>query len=155
MAKANVMHGARAIIKIDGKKVGIFNSCSWGLQLDQQPVYTLGRFSPAEIVTTGQEAIGVTATGFRILDRGPHVVAGLPELQELLTDEGIASITVEDRQSGKNIMHVENVKVQGYSTGVNARGVQEVTVNFIGTVVSDESITNAEATGASDLMDFG
>ena len=153
MPVANTMHGARAILKIDGKKVGIFNSASWGMQIDMQPIFILGRFSPAEIVPTGQEAVSVTATGFRIYGRSPHVVAGLSTLQDLLTDPGLTSLTIEDRQNGANIMLVEGVRVAGYSTSVNARGVQEITVNFIGTKVSDESVTNTEA--GVDIMDLG
>jgi hypothetical protein len=150
--QAQTFHGARAKIRIGGNLVGIFNSCSYGLAYDIQPIYTLGRFSPAELVPTGQEAISCSCTGFRIVDKGPHVVAGLPFLQDLLNSEDTV-ITLEDRQTGKNIAVIEGIRAQSYQTAVNARGVQEITVSFIGLRISDESGINAESEGASNLTD--
>jgi len=153
MAVAKTIHGARVRVKINGKSVGFFNSVTWGLNNDVQPLYILGRFSPAELVVTGQEAISLTATGFRIIDLGPHVVCGLPHLQDLLQDGGLVSLSVEDRITGKNIALVEDAKTAGYNTSVNARGVEELTVNWIGSRLSDESGPDAEG-DAANITDF-
>ena len=148
---ANTIHGARAKLFIDGKACGIFNSVNYSLAYDMQPVYILGRFSPSEIVATGQEAINIAASGFRIFDRGPHVSAKVPHLQDLL-GLGEISLAIEDRENpGKPIMTVVGVKVQGYSTSINARAVQEISVTFIGLRLSDESGSNDEEGSALDI----
>lgn len=158
MSQAKTMHGARAKLGImdpvtgDVRIVGLFSNVSYGVAYDMQPIYTLGRFSPAEIVPTGQEAVSVTATGFRIVDNGPHVAAKVPKLQDLLNHEDL-SLALIDRQTGKQIMTVFNVRPTGYQTTVGARGVQEITVNFIGIKIEDESGDQEETPGATSIID--
>lgn len=150
MATAKVMHGARAQLIVDGKPVGIFSDCSWGLRYDAQPVYILGRFSPAEIGYTAQEAVQVTARGFRIIDHGPHADAALPKLQDLLNHQDIV-LTIHDRQSCKTLATVTGCRPVGYETSVSSRALQEMSVTFMGLLVSDETATNAENADARDL----
>lgn len=153
---AKTMTGARAqLIVADpttntGKVVGIFNNISWGLAFDAQPIYVLGRYSPAETVYTAQEAVNVSATGFRAIDAGAHVSAKVPNLKDLMNHEYM-ELAVFDRQSNRKIASIHSVRPTGYSTSVAARGVQEITVNFIGLLVDDESTENAELPLASDL----
>lgn len=153
MAPPKVMHGARAQLIIDGQVVGIFTSFSYGLQYDTQDVYILGRFSAAEIVYTAQETVNCTASGFRIVNAGPHTGAKVPHLADLLNHEYI-TLAVFDRQStdpNKRIATIQDVRPTGYSTTINARQLEEVSVSFKGILVSDESGTNAEPNGSSNL----
>lgn len=143
--KARVMHGARAVLWIAGKKIGIFNQTSYGVNLNAQPVDILGRFNPAEIVLTHQEAITVSCQGWRILDAGPHIAAKFPTLEQLLNHEDMV-LTIEDRQSRKVILKVDGVRPVTYSTSINSRGLQELTVTFMGIVAEDEAGGGADAT---------
>jgi hypothetical protein len=151
-----VVSGARCKVSIDGQVVGIFNSISYGLSYDTQPVYILGRFTAAEIDYTAQEVVGVTCTGWRVIGHGPHVTSAaggggsVPKLQDLLTHDYI-SLLVEDRQTGKQIATISNVRPTGYSTTVSQRQLEEITVNFVGILISDETADNSEAPGATDL----
>ena len=138
MSKALSMHGARAKVIVDGQVVGIFNSCSYGVAYDANPVYILGKFNPAEIALTGQEPISVQCGGFRVIDNGPYVIASVPKLQDLLNHEDI-TLSLVDRQSGKTVMTVVGVRPTGYSTDVAARGLQSLNVSFQGTAMGDES----------------
>lgn len=138
-----ILSGARAILTVNNRTVGLFTSCSWGVSYDAVPSFTLGRYSPVEITYAGQEAISVTATGFRVIDNGAYVAASLPKLQELLNHEDI-SISIQDRQTGKTIMQVIGVRPTGYSTDVSARGISTFSVNFLGLRASDESGQNEE-----------
>jgi hypothetical protein len=135
--KAKTMHGARAQLAIDGQIVGIFNNVSYGVQYDANPVYILGRFNAAEIALTGMEPVSVQAGGFRVIDGGPHKVAAVPKLQELLNHEDI-TLAIFDRQTGKQILTVVGVRPTGYNTSVAARGLQDLTVTFMGLALSDE-----------------
>lgn len=156
---AKTMTGARAILWIGGGtdaagkaaapvKVGIFNNVSYGLQYDAQPVYILGRFSPAEIEYTGQEPVGVTASGWRVVGHGPHVDGKVPSLRELLTHEYLL-MTIHDRAGAANdppIAHITGVRPTGYTTSLSERQLQNMQLSFIGMLVGDESNgTNEEA----------
>lgn len=146
-----ILHGARAQLIVNGKIVGVFTSCQWGVNYDAIPSYILGRFSPAEITYTGQEAISVSATGFRVVDNGAYVAAGLPKLQDLMTHEDI-SLALFDRQTGKQILVVVGVRPIGYSSGSAARSISDFTVNYMGLRAEDESGSQGESSGASDLL---
>jgi maltoporin len=146
-----ILSGARAQLIVNGKIVGLFTNCSWGVSYDAIPSYILGRFSPAEITYAGQEAIAVQATGFRIIDNGAYVAAALPKLQDLLTHEDI-SLAVYDRQTNKQIMLVVGVRPVSYSTDVSARAISSFSCNFLGLRSEDESGSQGEGPGASDLL---
>lgn len=146
-----IFHGARAQLIVNGKIVGIFTSCQWGVNYDAIPSFILGRYSAAEITYTGQEAISVTATGFRVVDNGAYIAAGLPKLQDLMTHEDIA-LSLFDRQTGKQIFTVVGVRPTGYTSGTAARSVSDFTVNYLGLRAEDESGAQGESSGASDLL---
>lgn len=146
-----ILHGARAQLIVNGKIVGVFTSCQWGVNYDAVPSYILGRYSAAEITYTGQEAISVTATGFRVVNNGAYVAAGLPQLQDLMTHQDI-SLAIYDRQTGLQIFTVVGVRPTGYSSGTAARSISDFTVNYLGLRAEDESGAQGEASGASDLL---
>lgn len=146
-----ILTGARAQLAINGKIVGLFTDCSYGLNYDAQPAFILGRYSAAEITMTSQEVINVQANGFRVIDAGPHEVASIPKLQDLLNHEDI-SLSLIDRKTGKIFMTVVGVRPVSYSSGVNARGVTSVSCSFLGLRMADESGDQDESSGASTLF---
>ena len=145
-----ILNGARAILSVGSKTVGVFTNCSWGVTYDLNPAYILGRYSAAELTYTGQEPISVTATGFRVIDNGAYVVAGMPLLQNLMTHEDIV-ITIVDRQTNKPIVTVTGVRPVGYDSDVASRSISSFTVRFMGLRAQDEGQSDGEAGGASDL----
>lgn len=146
-----ILNGARAQLIVNGKIVGIFTNCSWGVAYDVQPAFILGRYSPAELTYTAQEAIRVTASGFRVIDNGAHVAAAIPKLQDLMAHQDI-SLALFDRQTNKQIMTVLGVRPEGYDTDVAARSISAFTARFLGLRAEDESGSQGEAAGASDLL---
>jgi len=150
MPATKTMHGARASVYVNNKLVGIFNSLSYDYTLDLQPINILGRFSAAELVHTGAEPVSVRASGWRVVGQGPHVVAGVPTIQELLTT-GYMEFVVFDRATNQRVAKIHSVKSSGYATSFTAKTVQEITFNFTGLLVDDETVTMSETPGASDL----
>jgi hypothetical protein len=156
MTASKTMSGARAKFAIvdpatgEATVMGIFSQVSWGVVYDAQPVFILGRYGPAEIEYTAQEAVQVTATGWRVIKHGPHAEAKVPKLQDLLRHEYI-TLTIIDRQSNERPMTLHKVRPTGYSTSINARGLEEITVNFMGIVADDESTVNEEDPSAANL----
>lgn len=162
MAPSKTMHGARAQLSVTdpntglSRIVGIFNSVSFGLSYDVRPVEILGRFNPDETVYVGQEAISVNASGWRVVDAGPHVSAGMPRLQDLLTSEYL-ELAIFDRQatangqSPKPIAKIHQVRAVSYSTSYASRNLVDLNVTFIGLLVDDESVENSERPDAATL----
>jgi hypothetical protein len=161
MAVSKVMHGARAILWIGTTPIGIFNNVSFGVQYDISPVFLLGRTAAAELVYTGMEVVQVQASGFRVMEHGPFATvdqatgaALVPKLQDILNYEDLV-VSLHDRletdPDKSVIMTLTNVKPQGFTSSVGARGLQDVTVTFQGLHLSDESGPNNEDPTAVDL----
>jgi hypothetical protein len=150
MSKAKVFTGARAIIKVNSVIVGIFDSCSYSVNVGAEPIHILGRYSPAEITQTSYEAVTVSCSGFRIIGNGGHVLPKFPMLQDLLKLEGV-SLTMVDRQStdDKPIMTVLNCIPTSYSTGANAKATSRIQITYVGTHASDEKGAQDEGGGVS------
>lgn len=158
---AKVMSGARARLGIFNpatgrtKTVGIFNNVSYNLTYDTQPAYILGRYSASEIDFTAMELVNITASGYRVIDHGPHVEAGVPKLQDLLTHDYL-TLAIMDRQrevqgGDGTIAKFHSVRPTGYSTTISARNLEEVSVTFVGILVDDESTQNTERPDSVDL----
>jgi hypothetical protein len=137
MARSQILTGARAKILINGTTVGLFTNCSWSIRQDKQPAFILGRYSPAEITPTAQEAVSLTLTGYRVVDAGPYKVANATLLKNLLEEEDF-TVTVLDRQTGKVIFSALGCRVLGWSSGVAFRGFSDVSINILGLLGQDE-----------------
>lgn len=153
---AKVMTGARAQMMIvdpntgRGRVVGIFNNVSYGLTYGAEPIFILGRYSPDEIVYTSQEAVAITASGWRVVDHGPHAEAMVPKLADLLTHEYI-ELAIFDRQTNKRIAKIHSVRPTSYNTTLANRQPEEVSITFLGLLMDDENTDNNETSTASTL----
>jgi len=141
MAKAKTFTGARAKVYVDNVLVGMFDSCTYSVNIGSEAIHTLGRYSPQEITQTSYEAVTVNCSGFRLIGNGGHILPKVPKLQDLLDLEGV-TLSMVDRQSDANaepIMTVVNCLPVNYSTGANAKATSRIQVTYIGTHASDES----------------
>jgi hypothetical protein len=156
-----VMSGARAKLGVfdpstgQTQVVGIFSNVSYGLTYDTSPIYILGRYSAAEIEYTSMDVVHIQASGWRVIKQGPHVAARIPKLSDLLNHEYL-ELAIIDRQleatgADGRIAKFRQVRPTGYSTSISARQPTDVQVNFTGILVDDESTTNNEHVGSTDL----
>ena len=150
MAKAKVMTGARAKIYVDNVLVGVYDSCTYAINIGAEPIHILGRYSPAEITQTSYEAVTVNCSGFRVIGNGGHVIPKVPKLQDLLQLEYV-TLSMVDRQSVDNIpiMNVQNCIPINYSTGVNAKATSRIQVTYLGTHAGDEAGDQDEGDGVN------
>lgn len=153
MSTHEILTGARAVLRINNAPVGIFTQVSWSVNYDVAPAYVLGRYTAAEITYTSAEVVSVDAVGFRIIDRGAHQAASLPQLQDLLNHSSI-SLSIVDRRTGQEFFKLYHVRPMGYSSGISARGQVELSVRFIGIRAEDESGAQEEAAGAVSSPSF-
>ncbi len=149
-----VMHGSRAVLWVAGKPAGVFNNVSYQLNYDTSPVFILGRFNPVEIVITGQEPVTVTASGWRVVGHGPFEAGAMPHLGDLLNNQGPITLAIYDRQALPNdppILEVVGCVAHGFSSSSAAKSIQEMTVNFTGIALRDESAPEDDDGGANSF----
>jgi hypothetical protein len=156
MALAQILTGARAKVLISGNPVGLFANCTWSVRQDKVPNFILGRYNPAEITPTAQEAVAISLTGYRVVNAGPYKVANATLLRGLLTEQDFA-IAILDRQTGLTIFQATGCRVTGWSSGVASRGVSDIRIEVLGLVGEDEyGISqggDAETASAANLTD--
>lgn len=147
---SKVLTGARAKVFVNNQLVGIFEGCTHNRSYGAEPIHLLGRYSPDEIVYTSAEAVTLSCTGFKVVGQGVHVLPAVPKVQDLLNFEAL-TIAVVDRQTNQTIMTVIGCIPNGDNGGFNARASSRVTVNYIGTIMADESGAQSEGSGAVSL----
>ena len=152
---AKVLSGARAKLGFyDGKQVnfvGIFSDVSYGVTYDVQPAWILGRYSAAELDTTAQEVVHITANGFRIVDHGWFADAQFPRLDQLMAANYMV-LSILDRQTGTEIARIDKVRPVAATGGFSARQLSTSTHTYMGILISDETATdNTEAPSAMEL----
>lgn len=145
-----VMSGNKAVVKVDGVVVGLFDSCQYGANIGTEPVHILGRDSAAEIAVTSYEAVQVSCSGFRVVGQGVHILPKAPKLQDLITLERV-QIEVKDRETGDNIAIVEDCVPQSWGESQQAKGTTRFNISYLGLILSDESGQQTESDGATDL----
>lgn len=151
-----VMHGARAKVSIydpasgQAKVVGIWNNFSYQVNHDVQPAFILGRFSAAELITTGVEPVSITAQGWRVIGHGPYAEGRLTNLLNLLNQEYLF-LQVFDRQTKQAMAKIRFCLPTGFSSTLSAKQLQESTNTYLGLLMDDESTEQNEASDAADL----
>lgn len=135
---SKVMVGARAKVYVNNQLVGIYETCTYNMNIGTEPIHLLGRYSPDEITPTSYEAVTISCSGFRVVGQGPHVLPAVPKLQDLLNLEAV-TIAVVDRQSGQSILTAIGCVPNSYNGNHNARATSRVTINYTGLRLSDES----------------
>ena len=115
-----------------------------------QPSFILGRYSAAELTTTGVEPVAITAQGWRVVDHGPMLEGGFTNVKDLLTQEYLL-LQVFDRQTKKYVANIRGCLPTGFSSTVSAKQLQENTNTYLGLLMDDESMQNNEASDAADL----
>jgi len=147
---SQVLTGARAKIYVNNRLVGIYETCTYNMNIGTEPIHLLGRYSAAEITPTSYEAVTISCSGFRIVGQGPHVLPAVPKLQDLLTLEAV-TLAIVDRQSGDTILTAIGCVPNSYNGNHNARATSRITINYTGLVLSDESGDQSESQGATVL----
>lgn len=151
---SNTITGARALVYVNNKLVGVFESCTVSNTTGTEAIHLLGRYTPAEIAITSQEAVQVSCSGFRVAGNGINILPAVPKVQDLLNFEPF-TITVVDRESPANnpvvLETINNCVPSSNNTNYNARATSKINISYIGTISSNESGTQSEFGTVPDL----
>lgn len=152
-----VVSGARALVRINNKLIGIFTNVSYGVAFTAEASYILGRFSANDIDYTAAEVINIGASGWRVYGKAATAspesgAPGMPRLQDLLTADYV-TFEVYDRQNrdGKPIMKVGQCRCVNADGGFTARQLSEMSLKFMGIKMDDEVNTSDESEGAASF----
>jgi hypothetical protein len=155
------MSGARAKVGVhdpatgETKYIGIFDNLSYGVNYDVSPAFILGAYGAAEIDYTGVDVVNISASGWRVIGHGWHVDGRLPRVQDLLLHEYIELVAVDRATEAEGgdprIARIRKVRPASGQGGFAARSLSQVTLSYVGLLVDDESVDNAEHPTASTL----
>lgn len=156
MAAPRVFHGARAKVSIVdpttglARVVGLWLSFDYNVTYDVQVAAVLGRFSPADMVTTGVEPVSITASGWRVVDHDAFVECGYTNIKDLLNQEFL-QLTVHDRKTGKNVATIRGCLPTGLSSNASAKQLATMQNSYLGLIMDTETTEQAEAPDAAEL----
>lgn len=151
---AKTIVGARALVYVNNKLVGIFESCTVANTTSTEAIHLLGRFTPAEIAITAKEAVNVTCSGFRVAGNGKTILPAVPKVQDLLNFEPFTIAIVDRQSSGPNPIPLETIigcVPTSDNTNYNAKATSRVNISYVGIISSDEAGTQSESGNVPDL----
>lgn len=151
--KAKVFSGARAKIYVDDVLVGIFDSCTYSVNIGAEPIFTLGKHGAHEILNTSYEPVTANCSGFRVIGHGAHVLPKFPTLGQLLNLESV-KLDIVDRQADQDALPVftlHNCIPVNFSSGPSAKASTRIQITYLGTHATDETGDQSEA-GAVELI---
>jgi hypothetical protein len=162
MALPKVLNGARSIVSFTDSAtglstpIGIFTSFDYSVGYDATPIFILGRLTAAEIEYTGVSPVSITASGWRTIDHGPHVSGKLPKIKDMLTSDYLTFTVMDRLDPTKTVCKITKVRATGYNTGLSAKGLQSMTLHYLGIFASldDDGGTDNEPNlpgGTNDL----
>lgn len=151
-----VVDGARAkLARFDrntnqAEILGIFDSVSFQINHDVQAVNILGRYTAAELVTTAVDPVAISASGWRVPNNGKHIQGGLTAIEQLMFQEYMEMLLI-DRKTNITLAKVSYVLPVSAAEQVSNRSLMTLNMNYMGIILSDESVDQAEGPGAVDL----
>lgn len=144
-----VLTGNRAKVFVDGKLVGIFDSCNYSSSLGVEPIFILGATAAREIAINSQEVVNLNCSGFRVVGNGVHVLPKFPKLADLLNFTAL-TLSVVDRATGVQVLTALNCVPSTTSENYNAKTTSKIQITYVGIRGFDESGDSDEA-DAADL----
>ncbi len=144
------VHGARGIVSLGGRKIGIWTSFSYSVAYDVQPSFILGRYSAAALTTTGIEPVMITCGGWRLVDHSFFNEGGCTELKDMLTQEDIV-ISVIDRATGVSLATIKGCLPTGVSSDLSSKQLASGSNTYMGQMLSTEDFENDENASSARL----
>lgn len=144
-----VLTGNRAKVYVDGKLVGIFDSCNYSSSLGVEPIFILGATAAREIAINSQEVVNLNCSGFRVVGNGVHVLPKFPKLADLMNFQAL-TLSVVDRATGVQVLTALNCVPSTTSENYNAKTTSKIQITYVGIRGFDES-GDSDESDAADL----
>jgi len=146
MSKSNTQYGASAILKLNGKTVGLATSFSWTVDYGKRALYGIDQPQPQEF-TPGVQRVSGTIGLVRVRGSGGAEGLGLVGPQ-WGTNNPSSGVLVEryihllllDRTDGSVIFECERATITSQSWTAGAKDIIRGTLNFEGFFSTNETL---------------
>ena len=128
----NVLSGARARLKIEGVPVMYATNCTFGEEIQHDPVEVLDLLEVAEHVPVAYR-VTFTSQHVRVVTnpiKNRDGVVIFPKLKDILTTDELSG-SIEDSVTGTLLANIQRVKASRYTTNIGARGIVLTDVEFV------------------------
>lgn len=142
--------GARAVFRINGKKVAWATNVSYTITHEHLPVNVLDKLEVEEYSETAYY-VTFSAGRFRVPNYSPMgAESGLqPKLADILTQPELTAV-IYDKTSETTLLTVYRVKMIERSGAVGARDLATETYNFVGVTAGDEGCLQDPGTSTNE-----
>lgn len=134
---ADIGTGARTVFRVNGEKVAFATTISYNENIEHEPVDVLDQIETSEHVPIAYR-VDFSVELFRVADSSIKQLGLMPVLDDILT-AGVLTAEFIDRPTGKTLGVVFGVKLTSRSGNVPTRAAARETLNFVGTIMRDES----------------
>lgn len=134
-----VFTGSRARLSIDGVKVALAMNCTYGEEIQHDPIEPLDTFSVAEHVPISHR-VNFTAQMVRVIlsaIKNRDGVVIFPRVQDILS-RGEMTATIEDPTTGTILANVQRVRAARYTQNIS-RAIVLTDCEFVAIRIQDES----------------
>ena len=134
---SNIVSGSRIIFRINGEKVAYATTVSYNDNFETEPIDVLDEIKTLEHVYTAYR-VDFSAEMFRVVDKSVKQLGIFPKLDNVFTAGDLQAEFI-DRPTGKTLGLITGVKATSRSGSFANRAVSRETINFVGTMMKDES----------------
>lgn len=137
MSRSMTIPGSAVKVKIDGKTLPSITSMSWQIDYGEKAIYGIDSEFPQEIATT-KHTIRGTVQNVRVrFSKGLQGIDAVPTITNFLTGK-YHEMRVIDRQTNKELLVVEGMKVANQNYNIPTKGVVTFSFSFIGIAGKEE-----------------
>lgn len=137
MAENNVIVGARAVFRIEGKKVGYASDVTVREDIQLEDIDVLDNIEVQEHAKLGYR-VAMTCRIFRLPNKSLKQAGIFPKVSEILT-MGALTATITDRVTGAILAQLERVTPESKNINFGARAVSADDATFRAIRVKDEA----------------
>lgn len=149
---ARSMNGARCILTLDGRTIGIAQSVGVSIGFQVDPIFVIGKYETAELVPNSQQPVNVTMRMVRIIGVSPLEKLRVATLDDvapngLLMNQDF-TVLLTDRQNNQNpvpgqgvaFAQIQNCRTTGWTFDNTASQTSEMTLTMTGIYIGDEGL---------------
>ena len=172
-AVAKSMNGARCILVLDGKTVGVAQSVGLSIGFQVDPIFTIGRYETAELVPNSQQPVTITMRMVRIIGNtiSPLAALRVPILQDtspngLLLNQDFTILLIDRQNNGSPVVsggttgatagaspafaQIQKCRTTGWTFDSTASQTSEMTLTMTGIYIGDEGVNVTDNKDASE-----
>jgi len=132
-----VESGAKLELRIRGIVVAYANNVQYSVQYNTEEIRGIDQLQVTEYAELHQ-TVNFSCSMFRVAYQAAISLGFMPKLNALL-QQPLLTATIRSSVSNQTLFNMSGIKCTGRTGQVNARGIWEESLTFVGTAFSDEA----------------